>query len=279
MEKLKIFFKSRTWKIIFGLIKLFIAIPLFCFNILIIYLCFFSPNKTKFDLAAGPQGSYYSVFMLDYLIKNNPKNEKFLWESSVAYNKRGENVEGMKRLNKVIEMNSIDYLGYAGWIKQTRFKDYENSLKDLHQLDKLSNITEYPWAENIYYLMAINYQGLKKYDSANFYYDKYILSEENPKNIYPRMYTYRGKMNSDQNLYKEALELYNKTISIDTNTAEAYFYKAETFNKLNMKDSAKFNYIKSLDLTNKSYKKADPYNEVFLEIYSRQIEDKLNEFK
>ncbi|MFV0140582.1 tetratricopeptide repeat protein [Empedobacter falsenii] len=277
MEKLKTFFKSKTWQIIWGTLKLLISIPIFCLFCLLIYQAFFSSTETKFKIAAGPQGDYYSVFMLDYLIKTNPKNEKILWESSVAYNKRGENQEGMKRLNKVIEMNPRDYLGYAGWIKQTRLKDYENALKDFHRLNKLSKTTAYPWGENIYFLMGICHQGLGNYDSAVVYYDKFVASEKNPDNIYPRMYTYRGKIEADQKNYEKALDFYNKTISLDKNIAEAYYYKAETYNQLNKKDSAKSNYLKSLDLIRKKYKDQDPYDEKFLEIYDAEIKDKLKE--
>lgn len=275
MEKLKTFFKSKTWRIIFGTIKLIIAIPIFIYCLFCFYLYFFSPLKTKFDLAAGPQGSYYSAYMLDYLIKTNPKNEKILWESSVAYNKAGENEEGMRRLKKVIEMNPRDYLGYSGWIKQTRLRDYENSLIDFHRLDKLSNVVEYPWGENIYYLMGLSYQGLGNYDSAIVYYDKFIASEKNPDNIYPRMYTYRGKIEADRKNYSKALDFYNKTIGLDKNIAEAYYYKAETFRLTNQKDSAKINYNKSLDLIRNNYKNQDAYDEVFLEIYDTEIHDKL----
>lgn len=277
MEKLRTFFKSKTWKIIWGTLKLLIAIPIFTISIINIYPYLFSSTKIKFDLAAEPQGSYYSAYMLDFLIKTNPKNEKILWESSVAYNKRGENEEGMRRLKKVIEMNQRDYLGYAGWLKQLRFKDYDNALKDFHQLDKLSKVTEYPWGENIYYLMGLSHQGLGNYDSAIVYYDKFIASEKNPDNIYPRMYTYRGKIEADQKNYQKALDFYNKTISLDKNIAEAYYYKAETYRLNNLKDSAKINYTKSLGLINKGYKDQDPYNEKFLEIYALEIHDKLKE--
>ena len=275
MEKLRKFLKSKTWGIIWGTLKLLITIPIFCISILTIYQFFFSSVKQKFDIAAGPQGSYYSVFMLDHLIKTNPKNEKILWESSVAYNKRGENEEGMRRLKKVIEMNPIDYLGYSGWIKQTRLKDYENSLKDFHRLDKLSNVVEYPWGENIYYLMGLSYQGLGNYDSAIVYYDKFIASEKNSDNIYPRMYTYRGKIEADRKNYPKALEFYNKTISLDKNIAESYYYKAETYRLTNQKDSAKINYNKSLDLIKKGFKDSYPYDERFLEIYDTEIYEKL----
>ncbi len=275
MEKLRKFLKSKTYRIIWGTLKLLISIPIFCISILTIYQFFFSSVKQKFDIAAGPQGSYYSVFMLDHLVKTNPKNEKILWESSVAYNKRGENEEGMQRLKKVIEMNPIDYLGYSGWIKQTRLRDYENSLKDFHRLDKMSNVVEYPWGENIYYLMGLSYQGLGNYDSAIVYYDKYIVSEKNPNNIYPRMYTYRGKIEADRKNYPKALEFFNKTISLDKNIAEAYYYKAETYRLSNQKDSAKINYNKSLDLINKGFKDSYPYDERFLEIYDTEIYEKL----
>lgn len=94
-------------------------------------------------------------------------------------------------------------------------------------------------------------------------------------NIYPRMYTYRGKIEADLKNYQKAIDFYNKTISLDKNIAEAYYYKAETYRLTNQKDSAKINYTKSLDLINKGYKDQDPYNEKFLEIYALEIHDKL----
>ena len=172
-------------------------------------------------------------------------------------------------------MNPIDYLGYSGWIKQTRLKDYENSLKDFHRLDKLSNVVEYPWGENIYYLMGLSYQGLGNYDSAIVYYDKFIASEKNSDNIYPRMYTYRGKIEADRKNYPKALEFYNKTISLDKNIAESYYYKAETYRLTNQKDSAKINYNKSINLIKKGFKDSYPYDERFLEIYDTEIYEKL----
>ena len=275
MEKLKTFFKSKTWRIIWGTVKLLISIPIFCISILTIYLFFFSSKKQRFDIAEMFQGSYYSDFMLDHLIKSEPKNSKFWWESSVAYNKNGDFEEGMHRLNKANSLNATDHLGYTGWIKYTKLKDYENALKDLHRLDKLSNVVEYPWGENIYFQMGICYQGLGDYDSAIVYYDKFIASEKNPNNIYPRMYTYRGKIEADRKNYPKALEFYNKTIGLDKNIAEAYYYKAETYRLTNQKDSAKVNYNKSLDLIRNNYKNQDAYDEVFLEIYDTEIYEKL----
>ncbi|MEG0930583.1 tetratricopeptide repeat protein, partial [Algoriella sp.] len=61
--------------------------------------------------------------------------------------------------------------------------------------------------------MGLSYQGLGNYDSAVVYYDKFISSEKNPDNIYPRMYTYRGKIEADRKNYSKALEFYNKTIN------------------------------------------------------------------
>ena len=134
---------------------------------------------------------------------------------------------------------------------------------------------EYLWGENIYFQMGICYQGLGDYDSAIVYYDKFIASEKNPNNIYPRMYTYRGKIEADRKNYPKALEFYNKTIGLDKNIAEAYYYKAETYRLTNQKDSAKVNYNKSLDLIRNNYKNQDAYDEVFLEIYDTEIYEKL----
>lgn len=278
MEKLKIFFKSKTWQTIWGTLKLLISIPIFCLSVFFIYLFIFSSNNKKFDLAENTQGSYYSDFTFNRLLKSEPKNSKFWWESSVAYNKNGDIEEGMKRLNTAISLSPIDRLGYSGWIKHTKLKDYKNALKDFHRLDKLSNITEYPWGENIYFQMGICYQGLNNYDSAIIYYDKFITSENNTDNIYPRMYTYRGKIETERGNYEKAIDFYNITIILDKNIAEAYYYKAETFNKLNNNDSAKLNYQKSLSLVRKNYKNKDIYDEVFLEIYASEIEEKLNNF-
>lgn len=275
MGKLKIFFKSKTWKYISGTLKLLISIPLFLILGLITYAFMFSSIENRFNLFSDPQGSYFSIKMLDHLAKNHPNDYRMVWESSVAFNKRGEHEEGMKRLNKALTINPFNKLGYAGWIKQTKLKDYENALKDYHQLNKLSKRVEYPWGENIYYLMATAHQGLNDYDSANFYYEKYYQSVKYSFNIYPRAYTFQGVNEMSQKNFEKAIFLYNKTIKIDKNIAEAYYYKALTFDELNKKDSAKVNYLKSLELVNKNFKDKDPYDEKFLEIYKTQIEEKL----
>ncbi|WP_413533023.1 tetratricopeptide repeat protein [Empedobacter brevis] len=277
MEKLKTFFKSKTWRIISGTLKLLISIPIFCVSVFYINKFLFSSNNKLFDLAGDTQGSYYSDFTFDRLLKSEPKNSKFWWESSVAYNKNGDFEEGMSRLNVANSLNKIDHLGYTGWIKYTKLKDYENALKDFHRLDNLSKVVEYPWGENIYYQMGICYQGLGDYDSAIVYYDKFIASEKNPDNISPGMYAYRGKIEADRENYSKALDFYNQTISLDKNIAEAYYYKAETYRLINKKDSAEANYNKSLDLIHKNYKDQDHYDERFLEIYASEISDKLKE--
>lgn len=271
-----IFFNSKIFKYISGTVKLIVSIPLFIVIMLLFYFYLFSTTDQRLNLYSDPQGSYFSIFMLDHLFKNNLDDYKIVWESSVAFNKRGEHEEGMKRLNIATSLAPIEKLGYSGWIKQTRLKDYENALKDYHHLNKLSKVVEYPWGENVYYLMATAHQGLNNYDSANFYYEKYYLSEKKSVNIYPRAYTFQGVNKSNQKNYNEALILFNKTISTDKNIGEAYYYKAETLVKINQLDSAKLNYLKSLDLVNRNYKDRDPYNEKFLEIYKTEIEEKLN---
>lgn len=279
MGKLKIFFKSKTWIYISGTLKLMISIPLFLILGFITYAFIFSSVDKRFNLFSDPQGSYFSIKMLDVLAKNHPNDYRMVWESSVAFNKRGEHEEGMKRLNKALAIDPFTKLGYSGWIKQMRLKDYENALKDYHKLNQISKVVEYPWGENIFYLMATSHQGLNDYDSANFYYKKYYESEKDSFNIYPRAYTFQGVNEVSQKNFEKALLLYNKTISIDKNIAEAYYYKGLTFEELDKKDSAKVNYLKSLELVNKNFKDKDSYDEKFLEIYKTQIEEKLSQLK
>jgi hypothetical protein len=52
---------------------------------------------------------------------------------------------------------------------------------------------------------------------------------------------------------------------------EAYYFKGLSFEKLNLKDSAKINFIRTLALYNKGYKNKDIYNEMFQEIYRENI--------
>ncbi|MGL5235165.1 MAG: hypothetical protein ACRC8Z_10500 [Empedobacter falsenii] len=77
MERLKTFFKSKTWRIIWETLKLLISIPIFCVSVFYINKFLFSSNNKLFVFAGDTQGSYYSDFMFDRLLKSEPKIQNF----------------------------------------------------------------------------------------------------------------------------------------------------------------------------------------------------------
>lgn len=259
-------------KIVF-VVKLFLSV-IFLFAIMFIaYLLFFSSKEKRFTFAEHSQGFYLSQKIFDILIFQNPEDSNLYFEKSVAFNKRGEYAEGFRLLNKAVELDPSWHLGYRGWLRLVKVKDYKGAIKDLNRLDSLTpNVVDYPWSNNIHYLLGLSYQGLKKYDYALNEFDKAIISEKDSSWVNHNLYLLKGIILREQGKYTHAMANFNACLENNYGQSpEAYYQKALIFKRLEKFDSARFNLKKSLKLFNTGYKHKDIYNEVSNELYLSDI--------
>ena len=263
------------------IIKIIFSVLLLFEIFFICYLLFFAPKVKRFSFAEHNQGQYLSQKTFDILIFQNPNYSNAYFEKSVAFNKRGEYEKGFELLNKAVELDPKLHLGYRGWIKLRKLKDYQGCINDLKKLDSLTpNFVDAPWGENIHYLLGQSYKELKKYDLALKEFDKNLKTEKDSSWVDPNLFLYKGIIYNKLKEYEKAIRNLDVCLGQNhNNSPEAYFHKGIAFKKLNNLDSAKICFKKSEELFNKGYKINDIYNEVQDELYFSDIIKELKYFE
>ena len=241
---------------------------------------FFLEKEKRFKIAESYQGSYVSQAMFNILTYQYPNYSDAYFEQSVAFNKRGDYEKGFKLLNQAVELDPKLHLGYRGWLKLHKIKDYEGCIIDLHKLDSLTpNFVDAPWGDNIHHVLGLAYKGLKNYESALNEFDKNIETESDSSWVNPNTFLYKGIIFNELGEYDKAILNFNACLDNNDNfSVDAFFHKGISFKKLNMLDSAKVNFKKSMKLFNDGYKMKDVYNEVQDELYLTDIVEELKHF-
>ena len=274
MEKL-----STSSKILL-IFKILLSLLFVSYISLLVFFVFFANKERRFAIGGVPQGTQFSQFVLSTLIGDFPNYSDAFLEKSVPYNKRGLYYEGFKLLNNAVDLNPKEHLGYRGWMKLNKLKDYQGAIKDFKKLDSLTPDYFDVNGGSINYLLATAYQGIGNADESMFFYKK--LFEENKNNypIFPISYVNYGILLDRKGLHKEAIEQFNTALEKTNNKlSEAYYNKALAYKKLGVGDSADFFFNKALSSYDQGYKIKDIYNETFNELYRDDIVYELSKKK
>src|SRR5690606_9968987 len=188
-------------------------------------------NKQLDSLGKYPQGSVENDLFYEIYIKKYPDVAEAWKGKSISYNKRGDYAKGFKYLNKAVELNPIDHLGYRGWVKLYMMHDYKGALNDFLSLADIAGDKDlYAWGENLNKLIGLCYLKIKKYDLALNYLNKSILeiTEKSGEDwVAPRTYLYLGIVYGLLSDDKNAIEVFNKLNRIYPRFSEGYFYKVK----------------------------------------------------
>lgn len=223
-----------------------------------------------------PQGSLRSQYFLDLSIKSDSTFSYAYFEKSVPFNKRGDYAEGFRLLNKAIKLNPKMHLGYRGWLRLVKLKDYIGCISDLTKLQEIKSENRYnnAWGQNINYLIGISFFGLKIYDKAIKYFDFAI--DENNKEIDLNYYLYKAIALFNTGGFEQSITCLKACIELNDNFTEAYYYLGLNYLKVEDLNKAKDNFNKAMNLYKQGYKIRNPYNEVFVELYVSDITNQLN---
>lgn len=241
--------------------------------LLILYTLFFKSKENRFVYAENTQGLFLSQKIFDILISQYPNYSDAYFEKSVAFNKRGEYVEGFELLNKAVELNPELHLGYRGWLKLHKLKDYQGCIDDLTLLDSLTpNHVDAPWGENVHYLLGLSYKGIRNYDLALTEFNKNLKTEKDSSWVNPNLFLYTGIIYNNLENFDQAIKNFNACLKNNRGySPEAYFHKGISYSKLGIIDSAKSCFQQSKLLFEMGYKNDDVYNEVQDELYLKDI--------
>ncbi|KPM33410.1 Hypothetical protein I595_313 [Croceitalea dokdonensis DOKDO 023] len=241
--------------------------------VIFVYLFFFTSKELRFSFAEKKQGLFLSQQLFKTLIFQYPAYSDAYFEKSVAFNKRGEYAEGFYLLNKAVEINPEAHLGYRGWLKLYKLKDFRGALLDFKRLDALTpNVIDAPWGENIYYLKGLSYNGLGQYKEAIIEFNKNIITESDSSWIDPKLFLHKGIALKELGDNEYALDNLNVCLNHTSNSsAEAFYQKGIVLKNLKQFDSSLISFRKSKQLFEKGRKIKDFYNEIPNELYLADI--------
>lgn len=222
-----------------------------------------------FNHDSGSQGSQQSQENLDKAIVLCPSFSDAYMEKSVPYLKRGDFVTWKKLIDKAVELDPANQLGYRGWCKLQFLRDYEGAIEDFDQLEKYrpenlgySKNGNY----NLYVAKAICYSALNQKEKAI----KILENLFKTKNYNFGLYDYYqlGVTYFELTQYDKSLENFEKQSKI-YDFAENIYFKSKVA-KIRNKD-----YLDLKNLALKTYDEGkymkDAYTHHFNKVYRTQI--------
>lgn len=197
------------------------------------------------------------------------KDSKEYMEYSVHLNKAGDFGNGFKYLNKAVELDPKLHLGYRGWIRLRKMRDYNKALVDFDRLDSLTpNFVDAPWGEGIDFLRGECYFGKKDYQKAIDLFNRNIKNqEEDWADIHS--FVYLGLCEYELGNYEKSIQEFQRALKQTEYVPESYFGMAKAYLKLGEYEKAIENVKKAEN--NIRYKRDDVYNEFLNEIYLSEV--------
>lgn len=212
---------------------------------------------------------FASLHDFERAIKYDQNNSDAWIERSVYFNKSGDFKQGFEYLDKAVELDPKLHLGYRGWIRLRKMRDYDKALADFDRLDSLTpNFVDAPWGENIDFLRGECYFGKKEYLKAIEMFNRNIKNQkEDWSDIHS--FVYLGLCEYELGNYEKSIPEFQRAIIQAKYTPESFFGMAKSYQKLGEIEKAKENILIAEE--NIRSKRDDYYNEFLNEIYLSEI--------
>lgn len=204
-------------------------------------------------------------------LEYDPTNSKAWMERSVHYNKSGDFHQGFNYLDKAVALDPEAHLGYRGWIRLRKLRDFDKALKDFAELDTLTpDVVDAPWGEDIDFLRGECHFGNKDFDKAIESFNRSIKNQGEDW-VDVQTFVYLGICEYNRNNFKKAELEFQRALAQSEQVCEAYFGLAKVYEKTGQLNRAKKHILKAEKSI--TYKRDDFYNEYLNEIYLSEILD------
>lgn len=229
------------------------------------------------SLASFPQGSMQSDLYYQLILERYPDTQEAYMSRSVAYTKRGDHQTGFALLNKAVELNPVQNLGYRSFVKLYMLHDYEGALADCLRLDSLTaHAKPGVWGEDMDMVIGLCYLQLNQLEPARTYLNqslKRIEKKYGQQWLSPRTLLYLAITHHKEGHDREALEVLDKLTSIYPNYTEAYYYRACCYAALHDRGGLESAVETGRRLFNKYGVETNPYFELPYQVYPSLFSD------
>jgi len=177
------------------------------------------------------RGSSKNMRLLEKAVRINPDNDLAWRELSLPYLYSGQLEQWNYHMEKAIKLNPQAWQGWRGYQKLFFFRDYSGALFDFDATDTLTvGKTDYAQNISVDYLRGLSYLGLKDYERAIEYFQKYIDDEtkkSGAKYVDETAFLYLGIIANHENKYERAINYFNRAEKYETSNADIDYHKAK----------------------------------------------------
>lgn len=217
------------------------------------------------------QKEFHEVF--DNALSICPKFAYAYREKSTAYLKSGDFITWKNLIDKAVEYDVRENLGYRAWCRFQFFRDYKGAIQDIEKLDSIVDTNIGYSINGDYHLniaKGICYSALNQKQKAI----EVFTAQLNTKEYSPGLYDYYqlGVTYFELKDYKNALQSFEKQSKVNEYADNAY-YKCKIYKILGDKMQYEKQKETAINLYLKDLKMFDPYTRHYNSVYYQTILD------
>ena len=215
--------------------------------------------------------------ILDESIKIDPTFDYAYWAKSFAYLKSGDFVTWKKLIDKAVEYNPKEHLGYRGWCRYQFFRDYKGAIKDIEKLNSLVDYDIGQSQNGTYHLniaRGLCYKAIGEKEKAIAIIEKQLKLNEEEDFVGANDYLHLGVLYLETGEFEKAVETFKKQ-SVNNELAENQYYLALAYQKLDKPAESKSCLKKAKEFYIGERKMFDPYSNPMDKIYLKDIENEI----
>lgn len=156
-----------------------------------------------------------------------PKDAQLWRENATSYFKAGQYERAIKYINRAVELDTLGWLGYRGFMKCIFMKDYVNAIIDLKEIYRRRPL-EQKMDHSYPFWIGISYLKLGQLDSASIYLQTSINQSINKGKDWVHFvdWYYFGLIKLNQKDYSRALEYFDNAMAQNSVFPDVAYYKA-----------------------------------------------------
>lgn len=176
------------------------------------------------------QGSRTSQEYFDRAIDLCPDFAYAWHEKAVPYLKRGSFIAWKEMMDKAVDLEEDQRLGYRGWCRYQFLRDYQGAIEDIERLEEIMQGNDIGYAQNgdchLIVAKALCYKGLGQTTRAL----QVLVNFVNQPDFWAMPYDllHLGVMYLEAGMYEKAEKTLLEQARVNPNLADNYYYLSQT---------------------------------------------------